>query len=347
MVRRMIRSVAAVCASLLIAGATSLQPSARDAFVIRNVHIFDGEKIINANSVLVADGKIVAVGTNVASSPGAAVIDGTGDTLLPGLIDSHVHAWIREVLEMGLVMGVTTELDMYMRWEQAQKWRAEESKGAADIADFRTAGTAIAVAKGHGTESFLPPLTPIHGPDQAQAFVDERIADGSDYIKVMYDNGPRFAAMSKAILVAIVKAARKRGKMVVVHVYSAQGFLDVIDAGADGLAHVPVVKLPEPAFRDALKAHHVFAITTLGFTDFYFGSGRLWSKLPDDPSIAPYLGPLWRRALEEPGWKSPEHISYADNEAALRTLRDARSSAARRHRRKQWLTGGYSLACRT
>ena len=88
----------------------------------------------------VADGKIVGVGTNIASPPDAQVVDGSGDTLLLGLIDSHVHAWVHDVLEMGLVMGVTTELDMYMRWEEALKWRAEEAKGAADIADFRTAG---------------------------------------------------------------------------------------------------------------------------------------------------------------------------------------------------------------
>src|SRR5216683_6636607 len=200
------RIVAAVCASLIVVGArVPPRTPARNAFVMRNVRIFDGERVIEANSVAVADGKIVGVGTNVASPPDAQVVDGSGDTLLPGLIDSHVHAWVRDVLEMGLVMGVTTELDMYMRWEEALKWRAEESKGATDIADFRTAGTAIAVAGGHGTEADLPPMIPISRPNEAQAFVDERIAHGSDYIKVIYDNGPRFAAMSKATLAAIVK----------------------------------------------------------------------------------------------------------------------------------------------
>jgi imidazolonepropionase-like amidohydrolase len=323
MVGRIVGVVAAICSSLVIAAAMPSQPPRRNAFVIRNLRIFDGERVIEANSVAVEDGKIVAVGTNIASPLDAQVIDGSGDTLLPGLIDSHVHAWIREVLEMGLVMGVTTELDMYMRWEDALKWRAEESNGASDIADFRTAGTAIAVAGGHGTESDLPRITPIRRPDQAQAFVAERIAHGSDYIKVFYDNGPRFAAMSKETLAAIVKAAHARHKMVIVHVASAQGYLDVIDTGADGLAHVPIVKLPEPAFRNAAMAHHIFAITTLGFTDFFFGSGRLWSKLPKDPSIAPYLGPLARRDLQQPRYNSPEHISYADNEADLRMLRDA------------------------
>jgi len=323
MFRRIVRIVAAVCASLVVSAAGPARTTTPNAFVIRNVRIFDGERVIEANSIAVAHGKIVGVGTNVASPPDAQVVDGSGDTLLPGLIDSHVHAWVRDVLEMGLVMGVTTELDMYMRWEDSLKWRAEESKGAADIADFRTAGTAIAVAGGHGTEADLPPMIPISRPNEAQAFVDERIAHGSDYIKVIYDNGPRFAAMSKVTLAAIVKAAHSRHKMVIVHVASAQGYLDVIDSGADGLAHVPIVKLPEPLFRHAAKVHHIFAITTLGFTDFFFGRGRLWSKLPEDPSIAPYLGPMARQNLEQPGFNNLDHISYADNEADLRTLHDA------------------------
>jgi hypothetical protein len=178
MFRRIVRIAGAVCASLVLGAAAPVRPPARSEFVIRNVRIFDGERVIEANSVAVADGKIIGVGTNLASSPDAQVVNGSGDTLLPGLIDSHVHAWNRDVLEMGLVMGVTTELDMYMRWEEALEWRAEESKGAADIADFRTAWTAIAVAGGHGTEADLPPMIPISRPNEAQAFVDERIAHG-------------------------------------------------------------------------------------------------------------------------------------------------------------------------
>jgi len=293
------------------------------AFTIRNVRVFDGEKLIPANTVTVVDGRIAEVGTDLKPPPGGEVVDGTGDTLLPGLIDSHVHARNRDVLRMGLVMGATTELDMYMLWQESQRWKEEEAKGAFDIADFRTAGTCFTVVGGHGTEPTYPPIVPIQKADQAQAFVDERLAHGSDYIKVMYDNGPRFAAMPSDTLRAIVTAAHKRGKMVIVHVFSPQGILDVINSGADGLAHVPVVKLPEPEFTRALAAHHIFAITTLGFTDNFFGSRRLWTTLPKDPLLAPYLAPIWRLALERPGWDSPEHISYADNEAALRILRDA------------------------
>lgn len=324
-VSRLVLIISTICIAVELAPITSRAVETNHrAFVIRNVRIFDGGEIIPANSVAVIDGKIAIVGNNIAAPPGAEIIDGRGDTLLPGLIDSHVHIWLRELLRMGLVTGVTTELDMYMRWEQAQQWKKEESRAAFDLADFRTAGTCFAVAGGHGTEADLPPIVPIRTPNQAQAFVDERIAHGSDYIKVMYDNGPRFAAMPKEVLEAIVKAAHRRGKMVIVHVFSPQGILDVINAGADGLAHVPIVKLPEPAFADALKTHPIFAITTLGFTDFHFGTERLATKMPDDPFFAPYLRPRYRQALAQPAWNSPEPISYAANEAALRILHAAR-----------------------
>jgi cytosine/adenosine deaminase-related metal-dependent hydrolase len=111
----------------------------------------DGEKIIDANSVAVADGKIFAVGNDVAAPPNAQVIDGRGDTLLPGLIGSHVHLWTRDELRQALMFGVTTELDMFMRWQQAQQWK-DEARTSADIADFRTAGTCITAPKGHGSD---------------------------------------------------------------------------------------------------------------------------------------------------------------------------------------------------
>ncbi len=295
--------------------------TADGAFVIRNVRVFDGEKIIPANAVTVVNGRIAAVGVDLKPPPGAEVINGTGDTLLPGLINSHVHLWTQYPLRSSLVLGTTTELDMYMRWEEAQEWKKHDPTGV--FADFRTAGTCFVVAGGHATGPPFPPNTPIRSPDQAQAFVSERIAQGSDYIKVMYEDGPREAAMPKPVLAAIVKAAHARGKMVVVHVSSPQAILDALDTGVDGLAHMPIYKMPEPQFRNAIRTHHFFVITTLGYMDFTFGgAGRLFAQAPKDPKLAPYIGPLVRRQLEVPVRVVPEHIDYADSEENLRILRD-------------------------
>jgi hypothetical protein len=181
---------------------------------------------------------------------------------------------------------------MFMWWQNAQKWKAEEAKGATDIAHFRTAGFCFSTPGGHGDISPASDTT-ITKPEQTQQKVDQRIAEGSEYIKVMSNNGPRLPAMPKPVLDAIVKAAHKRGKMVVVHGTS----LDIADAGASGLAHLPIVKLPEPEWINALTAHHMFVITTMTFTDFHLTPGRLAAKLPDDPRIRPYLGPAALLAL--------------------------------------------------
>lgn len=288
--------------------------------IFRNVSIFDGEKIIDANSVTISGGRISAVGRNLPVPTGARVIDGTGDTLLPGLIDSHVHLWKRDELKQALVFGNTTVLDMFMWWQMAKLWKQEESRGANDLADFRTAGFAFATPGGHGNENPSAD-TAITRPEQAQAKVDERIAQGSDYIKIFYENGPRFPAMPKGVMEGIVSAAHKRGKMVIVHGTS----LDIVNAGADGLAHLPIVKLAEPQWVDGLKTHHMFVITTIAFTDFHLTPGRLAAKLPDDPLMKPYLGPISLRALSKPQWHNSdtEHLSYADSETNLRALREA------------------------
>ncbi|MGH3814237.1 MAG: hypothetical protein ACRDUV_17605 [Pseudonocardiaceae bacterium] len=78
-----------------------------------NVRVFDGHRIIEADSLIMRDGMIAALGVALESPPGAQVVDGTGCTLLPGLIDSHVHAQRLDNLTQALAFGVTTVLDMF------------------------------------------------------------------------------------------------------------------------------------------------------------------------------------------------------------------------------------------
>lgn len=309
---------AAVCWLLIVLFVTSARAAdVSKPFVIRNVRVFDGEKVIPQTDVAVADGKIVAIGKGIAAPPGAQVIDGAGDTLLPGLINSHVHIWTQDVLTSALAFGVTTELDMFMRWRQAQEWKKREVEGDYTIADFRTAGTCATVPHGHGTGDVGVDIPTITRPEEAQAFVDARVAEGSDYIKIMFDNGPRWPSMSRETMAAIVKAAHKRGKLVVVH---AINWREVVAAGADGLAHIPIGQPPPPEFGQLMKSHHMFAISTLTYNDLLFGPSRLAAKLPQDPLVAPYLAPWMRGAFDEPPFHSPEHMSSEYAEEALRML---------------------------
>lgn len=86
-----------------------------------------------------------------------------------------------------------------------------------NAADFRMAGYGVTAPKGHPTEMLPPGMTlPTLGPyDDAQAFVDARIAEGSDYIKIMYEH--KFPTLTKEQLAAVVRAAHRGGKLAIAH----------------------------------------------------------------------------------------------------------------------------------
>ena len=240
--------------------------SGQSGFVIHNVRIFDGSRVIQKGDVWVQGGLIKAVGARVNAPAGTKVIDGTGDTLLPGLIDAHVHTW-GNALKDALVFGVTTELDMFTDYKYAAQIRKEQAEGKdLDLADLRSAGTLVTAPKGHGTEYGMP-IPTISSPEEAQAFVDARIAEGSDYIKIIYDDGKAYGlnipTISKETMAAVVAAAHKRGKLAVAHIGSLQGARDAIAAGVDGLMHLFIDAPPDAGFGALAAQHHVFVVPTL------------------------------------------------------------------------------------
>jgi hypothetical protein len=163
-----------VLLAALSAPARAAAPATSE-FVIRNVRIFDGERVIPRGQIWVRDGKIAAVGSEVHAPAGIPARDGEGETLLPGLIDAHTHVF-GDALKDALVFGVTTELDMFTDSGVAARIKREQAAGHdLDMADLRSAGTLVTAPRGHGTEYGLP-IPTITGPEQAQAFVDARIA---------------------------------------------------------------------------------------------------------------------------------------------------------------------------
>src|SRR5271155_4025968 len=87
-----------------------------------NVRVFDGETVHQSATVVVKDGKIASISTSGSSTPAsgkdAVTFDGAGHTLLPGLIEAHMHAHLPpgagpELLEPAIACGLTTILDMH------------------------------------------------------------------------------------------------------------------------------------------------------------------------------------------------------------------------------------------
>jgi len=190
--RAMTATLALVLASLLIANAlvaqTAPKPSA-ETTLFKNVAVFDGERSIGTTSVLISSGKIQSIGKSLAGDTNTIEIDGTGKTLLPGLIDSHTHVWFDTQLIQAAEFGVTTELDMMSNPDSIALLRKQQRQGAAHHrADVYSAGAAVTVAKGHGTQ-FEFPVPTLDSAGDAPKFVIDRVREGSDYIKIVYDDG--------------------------------------------------------------------------------------------------------------------------------------------------------------
>jgi imidazolonepropionase-like amidohydrolase len=272
------------------------------SFVIRHARVFDGTRVIADDSVFVAGGKMQAVGKNLQVPPGTEEIDASGQTLLPGLIDAHTHDWA-DSPKQALLFGVTTELNMAGNPSYVAGIKRAESEGTGeDAADLLSAGNVVTPPKGHGTEYGIEVPTLKRAAD-AEQFVDARIAEGSDYIKIILEDGHAchvpFAELSEDELRATVAAAHLRRKMAIVHISTQKDAREAIAAGADGIAHLFADSPPQPDFAQFMRDHHAFAITTLTSIESSLGTPSGASLLKDQ-RLSPFLAPAVRSQLQAP-----------------------------------------------
>jgi imidazolonepropionase-like amidohydrolase len=217
---------------------------------LTNVRVFDGSTLSKPVTVVIDDG---VIGTDPA---GAERVDGNGGVLLPGLIDAHVHLGDAETLDRLCAYGVTTALDM-ASWPPAKVDALRRRQGRTDI---RSAG--IPATSSGSTHSHIPGFPSrglIEGPDAAAQFVDERIAEGSDYIKIIADiPGPDQQTMD-----AVVAAAHARDTRTVVHATTSVTFTMALDARADMITHTPIDQALDASVIARMAEAGTLAIPTL------------------------------------------------------------------------------------
>lgn len=258
--------------------------------VIKSVRVFDGVKVI-PNATVVVQCAMISEIIEAGSSPDlvaeAITVDGRGKTLLPGLIDAHVHTFRREVLERSLDFGVTTVLDMgSVNKTFVKTLKKEDLEGiATDRADLFSAVLWATAPGSHGTQfGEIPTLVE---PEDASVFVAQRAADGADFIKIIYDNFKMFdrpvPTLSKQTLFAIVDAAHEQGMLAVVHSRDVDAYADVVESGADGLVHLVVDEVPSKLLIEALKKNDMFVSPNLSL------ARHEGLRLIDDPIIGPML----------------------------------------------------------
>jgi len=276
--------------------------------VITHVRLFDGERVHDVAEVRVHGDRIEAVRIGAAAGAvraGARVIDGRERTLLPGLIDSHTHIQSGDDLVASLAFGVTTDLSLHGQPSSDSAIRGGlVEAGARDRADLYTAGFAATVPGGHGTEygCKVPTITE---PSQAAGWVDARVAEGSDVIKIMYEEGGENGRVTRPsidapTLAALIKAAHARNKLAIVHIHTDSQAMQAIRAGADGLAHLYLFGKDDadPQFAPMLAERKMFVIPTLTVLRSVCGlaPGR---EVLEDPRLAPYLRAEDKTRLEK------------------------------------------------
>ena len=214
--------------------------------------------------VVIETGRIAAL-TGVSGSPdprpeGVAAHEYPGGTLLPGFVDSHVHACLvhgedvtcssgdeslEESIESGrlaagamLRSGVTAARDLGRRATAAQRLRDQLSVATGPL--LEVAGRPITVSGGHFAAFGLN----VSGPKQCRAAVDELVDEGVDLIKVMLTGGMLTpgtsigeAQLDLAELGAIVDRAHQLGRRVAAHAHGTAGIAIAVAAGVDTIEH--------------------------------------------------------------------------------------------------------------
>ncbi|MEV6717561.1 amidohydrolase family protein [Lentzea sp. NPDC051208] len=274
---------------------------------ITGARVFDGEKTLGVTTVSIEDGKIVRIGGEAPA--GSDVVDGTGATLLPGLIDAHVHTGPAS-LALALRFGVTTELEM--QGLNTRDRRAGISENDA-VADVRSAGFGLTPPGGHPSELFPPGFTPggrggtgeppFHpdatSPEGAAASIPELLARGSDYVKFMIDDGsveghPGLPMIDQATLNAGAAEARRYGALTVAHTLTIDAVKMAVEAGIDGLAHV-FVEPHDDEIIALIKDAGMFVVPCAVLNASLMGITG--GELADDPRVSSRLDEDWDKTL--------------------------------------------------
>lgn len=298
---------------------------------ITDAHVFDGEAVIEARTVVLEDDRIVQVGGR---APAAAQrLDAAGGTLVPGLIDAHTHT-SAAALRLALEFGVTTELEMGGFSSRAERDRLSERD---DVADVRSAGRPLTAPGGYPIPLFAGHDTGAHGgptPDQfprtataedARRLVRELAATGSDYIKLILEDGtvagcPGLPALDTEAYTAGVAAAHETGLMALTHAQTVSTAREAVAAGTDGLVHLFVDGPHTVDLIEQIRVSGAFVTPCLTIVSSIMG--RSGADFADDPRVAAKLDPAWTRTIRGAMATYPEG-SFTDALASTKALVDA------------------------
>jgi imidazolonepropionase-like amidohydrolase len=219
-------------------------------------------------TVLVENGRIVSTDKDVATTDRDSVVDLSRYTVLPGLIDAHVHLTIggtvRDNALANLNAGFTTIVDLGARGTRLLQIRDSINAGLIPGPSVLAAG--IWIGRKDGVCEFNG-IGIAGGAEAFRARVRENVAAGANVIKACVSGWPAAAharpdeyEMPDSVLFAIVEEARRLRRKVIAHDISQGGVRAALLAGVDGLAHAAYIDAPTAS---RMRANGMFLIPTL------------------------------------------------------------------------------------
>jgi imidazolonepropionase-like amidohydrolase len=226
--------------------------------ILRGARVFDGTgRPPERLTVVVEDGRIadVTADAGVGEAGAARAIDLTGRTLLPGLIDLHVHlgwgarqatpsiaavalAAARNV-RAAQAAGITALRDVGTEGGVGMAVRDAVARGDLPGARVYPCGQIICMTGGHGSEPPAPPglAREADGPDDCRRAVREQVKAGADCIKVT-TNGPlNVVEFTQEEMDALVDEAHRLGRRVACHASLLHSTKLAVRAGVDTIEH--------------------------------------------------------------------------------------------------------------
>ena len=221
-----------------------------DTFVIRGVTLIDGvsDRPLEGASVAVADGRIVAVGTDadVEVPAGARVVNADGQFLIPGLWDTHAHLsyWGEDALEMLVAAGVTSIRELGGDPDEIEGWKREIESGARIGPAMIWCGPFL-----EGPEAEDEYRLKVATPAEGRAAVHTLHARGVDFLKIQ----PR---IDRNVVQAVIDEARSVGLTVVGHLPQGVSAIDGSNMGLRSIEHMsPYMGLDDREIQQVIETY--------------------------------------------------------------------------------------------
>ena len=282
------------------------KPAVAHAIVLHAARLLDIKSghMVKPGEVLVEGERILEVGSAVKHPAGAEVIDLGDRTLLPGLIDVHVHLFlhpgaedlqtVQESVPQRTIMALLAARDDLMAGYTAERDMGTEGAGSADTAvrnaidsgtvpgpRMRISGNAINILGGHEDAiGFNPAQHVLANADYANGAAElvsamrEQFKEGADFIKI-YETGPdviregKFSTIyqyTEAELSAAVQEAARLGKRVAVHATGEPSTLFAAQAGVASIDHA--YQLSDETMR-LMREKQIFAVPTFTISEYF------------------------------------------------------------------------------